>query len=414
MNHYHSDHCIAELRRRIESKLAWGAGHDWSNEEYHELSKAILDATGVSLSHTTLKRVWGKVKYTNSPSLTTLNTLARYVGFENWRSFRLHLEAGNGKKRSLRISKPAQWVIIGLVSFSAVLGFGLFGTNKVSESVKENIIFTSNPVTSGFPNSVIFRLKLPEINTENIRIQQYWDPGKTIALRPEQETATGIYYFPGYFRAKLIIEEEVIKEHDLYLKTEGWMATLSDQPIPTYLHDKITFHGTMNVSKDVYQLIQACTAPTFLTYHYVQPFGVSTESFELEASMRNTFSLGPAVCQTAKLFVLCTKGAIIIPLSIPGCVSNINLKVGDYFLSGKEHDLLAFTTDMSLWQKIRLQGEEKKLDVYLNDVHIHRANYGKELGDIAGIRFSFLGAGEVDYLRIWDKDGAEVWNQDFN
>ena len=76
------------MKAHVEKKLGWGPGSDWSNEEYQELSKVILEATGVSLSHTTLKRVWGKVKYANSPSLTTLNALAQYTGFENWRSLK--------------------------------------------------------------------------------------------------------------------------------------------------------------------------------------------------------------------------------------------------------------------------------------------------------------------------------------
>ena len=40
------------------------------------------------LSHVTLKRVWGKVKYESLPSTHTLDTLVQYLGYESWRDFR--------------------------------------------------------------------------------------------------------------------------------------------------------------------------------------------------------------------------------------------------------------------------------------------------------------------------------------
>src|SRR5690606_1875997 len=41
-----------------------------------------------------LKRIWGKVKYTSRPTTTTLDTLAQFIGHQNWRGFKLeHLSA---------------------------------------------------------------------------------------------------------------------------------------------------------------------------------------------------------------------------------------------------------------------------------------------------------------------------------
>ena len=71
----------------IEQKLNWGESSNWSSYDFGKLSDIIQDKTGVMLSVTTLKRLWGKLKYDNLPSITTLNTLARFLDFKDWREF---------------------------------------------------------------------------------------------------------------------------------------------------------------------------------------------------------------------------------------------------------------------------------------------------------------------------------------
>lgn len=50
-----------------------------------------------------------------------------------------------------------------------------------------------------------------------------------------------------------------------------------------------------------------------------------------------------------------------------GCVSNLNVKVGDTILSGRENDFTALGTNMSEWQTIRLVSSNKRLKYYVND-----------------------------------------------
>ncbi|OMP81048.1 hypothetical protein BW716_00215 [[Flexibacter] sp. ATCC 35208] len=67
----------------IETRLNWGKSSEWTNYDFEKLSVAIQDKTGVTLSVTTLKRLWGKLKYENIPAVTTLNTLAKFAGFKD-------------------------------------------------------------------------------------------------------------------------------------------------------------------------------------------------------------------------------------------------------------------------------------------------------------------------------------------
>lgn len=85
----------------------------------------------------------------------------------------------------------------------------------------DNIVFKSRLLANGFPNTVVFNVDLKGIESDNIVIQQYWDSTKTIRLKPGQKEARVVYYMPGYFRAKLIVDGKVLKEHDLFLKAEN-------------------------------------------------------------------------------------------------------------------------------------------------------------------------------------------------
>jgi len=71
-----------------ESDTGWGDSDEWTNQDFVILSEKIQERTGVALSHVTLKRVWGKVKYDSLPNTHTLDTLVQFLGYENWRDFK--------------------------------------------------------------------------------------------------------------------------------------------------------------------------------------------------------------------------------------------------------------------------------------------------------------------------------------
>ena len=55
--------------------------------EFNELSRMIQQKTGRSISLSSIKRIWGYVRYEGFPSVTTLNTLAMYNEFKDWETF---------------------------------------------------------------------------------------------------------------------------------------------------------------------------------------------------------------------------------------------------------------------------------------------------------------------------------------
>lgn len=60
--------------------------------EFNDLLMRIQKTTGHTLSLSSIKRLWGYVKYNGEFSSTTLNILARFNGMKDWESFKRSVE----------------------------------------------------------------------------------------------------------------------------------------------------------------------------------------------------------------------------------------------------------------------------------------------------------------------------------
>lgn len=418
MNKFKEQELISQCLLQIEEILCWGKSLDWHNDVFYELSVAIQERTNVLLSTTTLKRVWGKVSYINSPSISTLNTLSQFAGYNNWRDFKNHHENFNirEEKKKNTTNLPTILAIASAIALIFISLFSVINANKSEYSITDisKIKFSSKPVTVGMPNSVVFNIDMASIESDSIYIQQYWDPTKTIKINSDQKQATGIYYFPGYFRAKLVVDGNVIKEHDLFIKSDGWSGSIDYNPVPKYLKTQQLINNGLSLPNSIIDEIKSNKLPLTSTYHLVDDLGsISGDNFTLETTIKNVYNDKWAVCQTAKIYLLGSKGAFIIPFTISGCISNINVMLNDVYLNGKEHDLSSLGVDLSTFKDIKISVENKKLKVFVNQEEMFSASYNETMGKLVGIRFKFLGAGEVKQIKVLNASGKTVIKDDF-
>jgi len=424
------EYLIEKTKRLYESNTGWGDSDEWTNQDFVILSEKIQERTGVALSHVTLKRVWGKVKYESLPNTHTLDTLVQFLGYENWREFKSQNGNGTAAKEKLKeliangngngngVHHTAETVpapkkktkrylklfIIGCAAIvvAAVVLFFIFREPTVSKS---QYSFSSKKVVSeGVPNSVIFNFDATKSPYDSVVIQQSWDTHMQVKVSKNQHQHTSIYYYPDYYKAKLIVGGKIVSMHRLLIKSNGWLPIVQQSPVPVYFsRNEAISNGHLGLTVDKIQSrnIKMQPSPPTVLYSNVRDFGeIYSNDFVFETSIRNDYREGAATCQTSMIYILCEGTAVAIPLCSKGCVSNINLLFTNYFASGREQDLSPFGVDFSSFVKVRVESKNGKAIIYLDGKPVYKITHDIIRSKIIGFDYTFQGTGSIDYVKL--------------
>lgn len=427
---------LARCRRLIEEKMGWGRSDSWSTQDFDRLSEQIADQTGVSLSVTTLKRMWGRVRYDSAPTATTLNTLVQFIGYENWPTFKEAWQAKEPKNTALwqpisvadelgEAPKSAQpirtykrWWIGGglLVGVIGVLAF--FMNYSAREPLTPaDFSFSSQPVTKGLPNSVVFHYDATASPTDSVFIQQSWDPSRRELVPKNGHQYTSIYYHPGFYRAKLVVGKQIIKEHNLLIPSDGWHAAVIQEPVPVYFKpNEVIRNGVLSLSANAIGKLNIPMQPHPPTVQYrcVQEFDrLRGDNFDFDTRLKNDFKQGSSACQYVRVSILCKNDYFSITLSAKGCVANLDLYLAGHEAQARNTDLTAFGADLSKWVNLRCAVRNKRVQLFVDGKKAYEAVAPDAAKDIIGVSYEFEGTGSVDFVRFKRPDGTIAFEDDF-
>lgn len=426
------DLLLQECKEQIEKKLGWEDSESWTNHDFQTLSDKIQEDTGVNLSIATLKRIWGKVKYDSKPTITTLNTLAKFLGLESWREFR-QKHAASSKSTGHNVVNEQQAEVqpktkmrrnlirsglIGSALCSAIVLFIIYGFKRNPSPEAKSYQFSSKKVVSeGVPNSVIFDYDASAAESDSIYIQQSWDERLRTRVSKDQHQHTSIYYTPGFFQAKLVVDNEIVREHNLMITSKGWLALVKQEgPIPVYFKNEDFRKGEM-LSLSA-QTLRAKNIPfqpelPVVSFYNVKDFGdIHTDNFRFEARVRNDYQEGSGACQFSQIVLLTEGNVIVIPLSIKGCVSDIGLYFNNKGIDGKTADLSAFGCDLSQWVNVRCEVKNQKGQIYINETLAYESPWDSN-EKIVGMIFRFQGAGSIDHVKLATANNENIFEDSF-
>ena len=404
---------ILSWRELAEQALGWDDSSQWGEYDFEKLSELIFEKTNVRLSVSTLKRIWGKVQYNSSPTIITLNALAGFLAFDDWRAFKKQIDrqkTAAPNPQPAKVVSPKKYfqpLLFTLIPLALIVClFISFGSNHRSAKANSNIQtrFTPRVISDKMPNSVVFDYDASGYKSDNVFIQQSWDPRRREKVSGQGKQYTSIYYAPGYFNAKLVVNGQIKNEKGVFIKTKGWLGLIDKEPVPIYLDDKfIHLPGGLGISGETFASLKGSpvfnNSPVF--FYNVRPFeGVNGSDFVLETTLRNTSTPGQSVCRKAIISVMGTRSSIEIPLSDKGCIAAIGLFAGNRMISGKEHDLSAFGCDFSDFHHLSISVENKILQVSLDGKSIFSTPMNFNIGNIVGIRIGFEGPGEIKDIKL--------------
>ena len=434
---------LQECLRLIEQKIGWGNQAHWTHQDFVRLSEMILEETGVNLSATTLKRVWGKVAYHSFPHITTLNALSNFVGYSCWRAFLATQEeklsqptlpettpvkpdsterddavTQQHKRDRRHIARAAGLLLLLVVGMITLLGtvFSLYHTARNSSLIAaEEYAFSAQPLTSGVPNTVIFHYDAPPADTGILYIQSA--PQQRQAVDSGQHQYSALYYYPGVYQTKLLTGEQVVKEQEVLIETNGWLALVERDSVPLYIKDNIRQQGAFGIPVETlasYYPGLFASVP-WVAYYHVGGFGsLSSNNFTLETELRSDYDQGEAVCQDTSVVILRHHAPpITIPLAITGCLAKVDQELKRGILRYDRLNLRAFGCDFANWVQVKCEAKDDRLKLWINQQLAYDGALPQATGSIAGILYRFHGTGRVNSVRLGTADGRLVYSEDF-
>jgi hypothetical protein len=359
-----------------------------------------------------------------------LNALVQFVGYENWQSFsqKNTPTSKNNHKTTAReekkifISSKRKFLlgcVVVLILATSFLLNNYFSHPPIEpkEGIEKSFAFISKMIVSeGVPNSVIFNYDATAAAPEDtIYIQQSWDKRLREQVSRQAKVHRSIYYYPGFFQAKLVVNEEVVKEHPLFIKTNGWLPLIEQEESPVYfsISDALNEDGVLQLPIEKIKTSNIPLQPKtpWVSYYNTREFeGLKTDDVIFEAEVKNDYQEGAAACRHTEIHILFKGGALVFPLSVPGCVSSLIL----YDAKGKIDDTEGLGCDISNWVNLRFTGKNKKGQLYING-QLAYDDFSMDFHslDIIGIRFRFQGTVSVNSLKLSKGSGEIVYVENF-
>lgn len=413
---------IEQLVAQINAELNWGTVDSWTNKDFERLSEQIWTKTRKRLSVTTLKRIWGRAERVSQPSQTTLDILAEYAGFESWRSFTQQqavTQQTEPPHAGFHSTRFARFAMLGLLLIGTGIAYTLWeqpsGLSSKSHSIAPSkaFFFKKTVVADEIPNSVVFAYDATMADPEAvIEIQQDWDMRKRIPLSREDSIATCIYYRPGYFKAKLVVDSQIVAEDDVIIQTKNWLGVVEQDPVPIYLPNEVVNRGAdIAITSEALKPynLDPMQEDIITCLYKVSDFGaLYSDDFHFAMELRHTLDKPRRRCKGVQIYLIFEGSAISIPLANKGCVANLDVMTFEEFVSGKTTDLSAFGVDMDAWQRVRMESKDGKLEIYLNEQPVYQMSTPSPALAIKGVSVYFEGTGTIRKVKFSNSTGIEL------
>ena len=101
---------------------------------------------------------------------------------------------------------------------------------------------------------------------------------------------------------------------------------------------------------------------------------------------------------------------MVIPLSIPGCVSELNF--GD--MSGKKLDLSPLGVDFNQWVNVKVNVQDSVVHLLINGKKAFDLNVKLHPVRFAGMIYKFQGTGSVNFVKISKHNGDVTYFESFD
>jgi hypothetical protein len=239
------------------------------------------------------------------------------------------------------------------------------------------------------------------VEAKKFYIQQSWDKRRRVEVTKGNHEQTDIYYLPGYYMAKLIADDSIIREIPVHIKTNNWVIAAHQHTIENKILPPADWlsGGIIGVRPAVLTHNKIDTKePFFLTFHDSHDFRIDGNNFVFSSDFKLD-STG-IVCPGTALLLKGEYEYMYINLAAKGCESEIKMNIAERKFDGKKADLTAFGAHIYDWQYLKITNRNQTVSIDLNGKEIFKTTYTKPLGEIKEIGFIFKGNGVIRQTKV--------------
>lgn len=406
---------LTDIVKHCEMRFGRGEAAGWKNSDFTDLSRDIRTHTGVVISQSTLKRIFGKVAVDDyyAPQQATIEALNEYGGL-----------AGEAEKVAVTASVPVEqqrvhtlskrpWLLISVAAIAGIVLLACIGRFLLFSSSKP--VYIKLRETEGLlPATAFFNFSQP--SGKDSLFVNFGDKSPLLYLKPGETTAAHTYLFPGMFTVELRKGDKIIASEKVYVRSDSWIGLgfhrQRDIPeryyeFPAAKSGKDSLFYMNNVQ--LKQLGLDTTLPLITRLCNYSPVGHYADDFVFEATFRNVLPEKGIYCRSTQFQVAGLHGMVRFKLVNAGCSLRVLNMMSEQRFEGTKTNLSSFVTDLAQWNTVRLVNRNKNVSLFLNDSLIFTGKYEVSIGDIKGVFLEFEGTGFVKKCELTAADGKKLY-----
>ncbi|MCU1617831.1 MAG: hypothetical protein JWO98_5371, partial [Frankiales bacterium] len=335
---------LVKCTRLIEDKLQWGNSSDWIDFNFSRLSEQIFEASKISISVRTLKRIFKSDDH-YEPQIATKNALVHFLGYRDWTHF-VKENFENGQNETLPplpevpsvVGKAKVYKIIAFIAAILIIVSVFLITTQHHDKVS----FTVKNTIGNAPLTAAISYDLSSINHKNAFID-FGNDGEYKLLLSEKGELSYLYKTPNFFKIKLIADGLVVAKANVNVKTDGWVCYVgnNDANAQIVINRKMfNNNGMLYFPTEAISKLNIDTKKEFwVDYRNIHDFHINGDRMTIEFRLRNSSDIGGLDCFDTSLEFSGENGRGRYRIVKPGCTQYADSEFGDTQLTGNFHNL---------------------------------------------------------------------------
>lgn len=404
----------------IAEKTGWGAYENWTHTHFVNLSNQIFEKSGVLISVSSLKRIFGKIASHHEPQRETRNALAKFLEYDNWDDFtsKNSLVFDDQKRNHTKKSFKASLIIIFLAVLITTSLFLWYRFKIVSSHrALEKVNFSGKYLTGTSPHTVVFQYNIAGVSDSvYINYDDDFTEINTEALSPEKNTITHRYILPDLYKVSLIYKHQAIRTIPVHLKTNGWQTYLGYNKLTKYYpYDSNTGTGKLEIDPEMAFGLGLFTKDekVLVKHRLVKDFNINGDHCRLKAKVADLKKLKTLDCFVASFVIHGDSGKINISFAQDDCLEYAYLKFGKTVFSGKNNELTSLLADFTTWQDLEIEVGNHKLTIKINNAVSQLVYFPESMGEIRSLLFDTSVSGALDWIEFTDTKTGEIYFETF-